>query len=391
MDALQKLAWLSENMDLEPAEELWLNPANPLPCQASTKKPALEHPHIVAAKLPGGKQSPMLKTLLTSACERNCNYCPFRAGRDFRRETFQPDEMAQLFTTLYHKGAVNGLFLSSGVAGGGVRTQDRLLDTASLLRRQHYAGFLHLKLVPGIEPEQLKAAMLLADRVSINLEAPNPDRLGTLAPLKTFYAELLQPLVWAERIRREQSPQKTHKQRWPSLVTQFVVGPAGETDLELISTSAYLIQSLHLARVYYSGFKPQPDTPLEDHPPENPQRIVRLYQASFLLRDYGFDLEDLVFGGNGRLPLEVDPKVAWACANLQETPLEINTASPQELLRVPGIGLGRVKAVLAARRIHRLRSREDLRALGIPVERSARFLLLDGQRVARQLSLWESL
>src|SRR5262249_9034219 len=133
-----------------------------------------DDPGVHHAGLPGGKRLALLKTLLTSACERDCYYCPFRARRNFRRVTFKPEEMAKTFHDMQQAGLAQGLFLSSGIAGGGVRTQDRLLDTAALLRRRYaYEGYLHLKLMPGVEREQVLQAMRLADRVSINLETPH--------------------------------------------------------------------------------------------------------------------------------------------------------------------------------------------------------------------------
>ena len=142
-----------------------------------------------------------------AACERDCFYCPFRAGRNYRRATFKPAEMAAVFSQMNQAGAVTGLFLSSGIAGGGVRTQDRLIDTADILRTRHdFQGYVHLKLMPGAERDQVLRSMQLADRVSINLEAPNSARLEKLAPHKVFLEELLQPLKWVDEIRRTQLP-----------------------------------------------------------------------------------------------------------------------------------------------------------------------------------------
>jgi predicted DNA-binding helix-hairpin-helix protein len=290
---------------------------------------------------------------------------------------------------MHRAGAVDGMFLSSGVAGGGIRTQDRLIDTAELLRqRQDYRGYLHLKIMPGSDRDQVLRAMQLADRVSINLEAPNDRRLAQLAPHKVFLEELLRPLRWAEQIRRTLPGQQGWHGRWPSLVTQFVVGGADETDLELLSATSYLYSQLHLARVYFSGFNPVSDTPLENRPPENPWREFRLYQASFLLRDYGFDLEDLPLTPTGSLPLEADPKVLWAQANLSQAPVEINRADRPQLLRVPGIGPRSVEKLLAARRLGQLRSLEALRSLGVNARRAAPFILLDGHKPPLQLPLF---
>ena len=389
MNTLEKLALLSENMSLEPAEDVQPSFFSSTPQAANRKKPddppPVCHPGIFQAALPGGKHVPILKTLLTSACERNCYYCPFRAGRDMRRETFKPDEMADLFDRLYNSGYVQGLFLSSGIAGGGVRSQDKLIDTVEIVRKKRrFSGYLHLKLLPGADRDQIRRVMQLADRVSINLEAPNQKRLDHLAPLKTFLEELYEPLRWAEEIRRTEEPVGAWKGRWPSLATQFVVGAAGETDLELLATTERLFRDLRLTRVYYSPFNPVENTPLDGIPPENPLRPFRLYQASFLLRDYGFDMEDLPFTGSGQLPLDIDPKRAWADANLLQSPLEINRAERSELLRVPGIGPKTAEAILAGRRREKIRSVQDLQALGIRVQPLSRYVLLDGKRPIHQ-------
>ncbi|MCL4506954.1 MAG: radical SAM protein [Chloroflexi bacterium] len=341
------------------------------------------------AAMPGGKRIALLKTLLTSACERNCYYCPFRAGRDFRRATFRPEEMARAFMQLYQSRTAEGFFLSSGIAGGGMRTQDNLIDTAEILRRKlDYTGYLHLKIMPGAERAQVERMMALADRVSVNLEAPNAARLARLAPSKVFIEELLRPLQWVEEIRRTQPSHLGWRGKWPSSVTQFVVGGADESDLEIMSVSAELYKRLRLSRVYYSAFHPVMDTPLENHPAENPWREFRLYQSSFLLRDYGFDLEDLPFMDSGNLPLEIDPKIAWAQHNLTETPVEVNKADRQTLLRVPGIGPKGVNEILAARRRMTFRNLRDLQKTGVLANRAAPFVLLDGRRPAQQLSLW---
>jgi predicted DNA-binding helix-hairpin-helix protein len=327
--------------------------------------------------------------LLTSACERNCYYCPFRAGRDFRRATLKPDEMARVFMGMQAAGLVQGMFLSSGIAGGGVRTQDKILDTAEILRyKKEFQGYLHLKLMPGAEKAQVERAMQIADRVSINLEAPNAQRLEGLAPRKTFLEELLQPLRWVQEIRHTQIARDAWNQRWPSSTTQFVVGAAGESDVELLKTTAYLYKTLGLKRAYYSPFRPISGTPLEDLPPASTRREQRLYQASFLLRDYGFSVEDISLDGAGNLPLNRDPKLYWAEKNLAERPMEINRASQAELLHIPGIGPRGVRSILVARQRGVLRDLEDLKKIGVNANRAAPFILMDGRRPAQQLSLW---
>jgi len=223
--------------------------------------------------------------------------------------------------------------------------------------------------------------------VSLNLEAPNANRLPSLAPHKSFQDELWQRLKWVDEVRRTQPPCQAWQGRWPSLTTQFVVGGAGESDLEILATTAHLTRKLNLKRAYFSAFNPISDTPLENVAPENPWREHRLYQASFLLRDYGFDLEDLPFRADGHLPVDLDPKVGWATENLSESPVEVNRAEWRALLRVPGIGPKGAAAIVQARRRGTLRALQDLRALGVLANRAAPFILLDGKRPAYQARL----
>jgi predicted DNA-binding helix-hairpin-helix protein len=338
------------------------------------------------AVMPNGKSIKLLKTLLTSACERNCYYCPFRAGRDFRRATLKPDEMALTFMNLHQAGVVEGLFLSSGIIGGGLKTQDKIIATAEILRwKYHYKGYVHLKVMPGAERSQVEQAMLLADRVSINLEAPNTERLSRLAPRKEFMEELLQPLKWIEEIRRTEAPQNAWNNHWPSSVTQFVVGAAGESDLELLLTTDYLYRNLRLKRAYYSKFNPIEGTPLEGLPPAPPLREHRLYQASFLIRDYGFSIEELPFSQDGNLPGAQDPKLAWAEINLKNCPIEINRADRQELMRVPGIGPKNAMAILITRRRNPFRT---LRSRRIGITSKASFILISGRQPSHQISMF---
>ncbi len=337
------------------------------------------------ATLPGGRRIPILKTLVSSACENDCRYCAFRSGRDVRRATFSADELARLSDQLWRHGIVKGIFLSSGLVGGGIHTQDSIIATAELLRRKyHFSGYLHAKIMPGADKAQVAETMRWSDRVSLNLEAPNANRLSTLAPRKGFSADLLQRLRWAHELATGGSSIG----RRPSLTTQFVVGAVGESDLELLLTSSYLYRELGLARTYFSGFNPVPDTPLEDQPPIQARREHRLYQASFLLRDYAFDVEELPFGSEGDLPLDTDPKLAWAQTHLLENPVEVNAAERHLLLRVPGIGPTTADRIVQERRKGRLTDVSDLRRLGIVVQRAMPFVLLDGHTAARQLSFW---
>jgi len=367
-------------MDLERAEDYSCNKIS------SRQRDAVS---VTSAALPNGKRISLLKTLLTSACERHCNYCPFRSDRDYRRATLKPGEMAKVVEAFHKAGIIQGLFLSSGIAGGGIRIQDQLIETAEILRfKYRYDGYIHLKVMPGAEVAQIERTMQLADRVSINLEAPNAHRLGLLAPEKIYLYELFQPIQYVQRVRLEQSPHLGWNGRWPSLVSQFVVGAVGESDHELLSTSEQLFKNFGLRRIYYSRFNPVPDTPFENLTPTPLLREHRLYQASYLLRDYGFSLNDLPLESNGNLPISNDPKTAWAKIHLSSLPIEINLANRNELLRVPGFGPKSVNAIMKARKRGVLLEIEDLKKIGLNPERSLPFILLDGKRPVYQQVLW---
>ncbi len=375
MDPVEKLKLLNDATEHEPAgDELAVTsgrvPADLAKCIT----------HVVS---PHNRQMPVLKSLITSACERNCYYCALRSGRDMPRTTFSPDEMADGFFRLYRAGLVEGLFLSSGVINQGVWAQDRIIATAEILRQKlSFDGYLHLKIMPGAEYDQVVRTMQLANRVSVNLEAPTPDRLARLAPKKAFSQELVQRLSWVEQIRQQQGG------RGPSSSTQFVVGPAGESDLELLQTTQYLHQHLKITRAYFMAFRPVPDTPLDKIEPTSPKRQHRLFQCSFLLRDYSFDVEELPFDQAGNLPLDQDPKLAWAQNNLSYQPVELNTADRPHLLRVPGIGPVGADRILKERYRGTLRNLTELRKIGVVADRAAPFITLDGKRPPVQLWLW---
>jgi predicted DNA-binding helix-hairpin-helix protein len=363
-----------------------LEPAEDLACiHVSERKQ--DKISVSSAVLPNGKRISLLKSQLSTVCERNCNYCPFRAGRDFQRATFRPDEFAKVFMSLYRAKIAEGIFISSGIVKNSVFTQDKLIETAEILRNIHqFRGYIHLKIMPGAEFAQVERAMQLADRVSINLEGPNTKCLEKLAPKKHFIEELLQPLKWINQIRHTQSAKKGWDGHWPSSVTQFVISAVGETDLELLSTTEYLYNQVQLKRTYFSSFNPIPDTPLENIPPGSPLREHRLYEASFLLRDYGFCLEEMPFGKDGHLPQDVDPKMAWAQQNLIDHPLEINKVDKNELLRIPGIGPKSVRSILSVRTTKTIRHIEELRSFGVNVNRASKYILINGKIPAQQLA-----
>jgi predicted DNA-binding helix-hairpin-helix protein len=336
---------------------------------------------IYPAVRPDGQRISLLKVLQTNVCEQDCYYCANRAQRDTRRVSFSPEELARAFDEMLARGLVQGLFLSSGVCGQAHRAMERMLATVELLRRRyHFGGYIHLKILPGAEDASVEAAVRMAQRVSVNLEAPNPRRIAALSPTKDF-ASLLGPLRRAHRIRRDLG-------RAVSMTTQFVVGAAGETDQEILASATGLYGELRLARAYYSAFQPIRDTPLENHPATPAWREHRLYQADFLLRQYGFRFQELVFDGGGNLSSTTDPKLLWARSHPELFPLEVNSATPEQLLRVPGIGPRSAQRILHWRRSATLHDIQAIGRAGADARRAAPFILLDGRQPTHQLLLF---
>jgi predicted DNA-binding helix-hairpin-helix protein len=333
-----------------------------------------------------GVRMPVVKTLMTSACEKDCFYCATRRGRNsLRRETFKPEELAGGFDLIHKKGIAEGLFLSSGVIGGGTRTMEKTIAAVEILRSKYeFRGYVHLKLMPGAQDAAIERALSLANRVSVNLEAPNTERLARLSSTKQFADELLAPLVRAHELIIT-NPQYAGK----TMTTQFVVGAADESDREILSTVARLYRELELARAYYSRFSPIVDTPLENRVPTSPIRQHRLYQTDFLIRRYGFTFDELVFDAEGNLPTHRDPKLLWALHHPERFPLDINRVSREELVRVPGVGPQSAQRILHVRRFRHVTSIEELRRLGADAKRAAPFILLNGRRPVQQLTLFE--
>ncbi len=379
-DTITKLTQMGDTTRFEPSGDQPQAERRRVPYQSRSLAEC-----ITNVVTPKGKK-PILKTMMTTACERNCFYCPFRAGRSkTQRMTFTPDEMAGAFDTLQRANQVEGLFLSSGIIKGSITTQDKIINTVEIIRKQYeYKGYIHLKIMPGVEYDQLYRAMQLADRVSVNLEGPTQERLSALAPKKDFQQELLSMLQLAEEIRRTHPHEKL-----AGTVTQFVVGAVGDTDQELLSLSNRLYRQMGLTRTYYSAFSPVEQTPFENLSPADPLREHRLYQASFLLRDYGWSVKDLTFLQDGNLRTDIDPKRAWAEIHLRYAPVEVMKAERGQLLRIPGIGPIGADAIIKARRQGNLTDLTDLQKLGIRApEQAAPYILLDGHSPSIQLSLF---
>ncbi len=340
---------------------------------------------IYPVSRPDGKRIRVLKALLTNVCNKQCYYCGIRASRDVPRATFEPEELARAFDQMQRAGIVDGIFLSSAVCATADSTMDRMIACIELLRGPYqFPGYVHLKLLPGCSEAHVERAVQIAQRVSVNLEAPNAERLAAIAPHKVYLEELLRPMQIAKRLIDESGGRFAPAGQ----STQFVVGAADEPDREILGTSATLYRELGLARAYYSAFYPVPGTPLDGREPTPAWREHRLYQADWLLRFYGFAYDDLVFDATGNLPRTADPKLVYADNHPEVYPVEVNRAPRETLLRVPGLGPRSVARLLHWRRQGKLRELEHLSRAGAVAERAAPYVLLDGRRPPHQLRLW---
>lgn len=329
------------------------------------------HKWIYPASLPDGKITFLLKILLSNECENDCQYCINRCGRQIKRISFEPEELVKLFLKLYYKHFVHGLFLSSGIAWGVNQTMEKMIKVIEILRKRYrYKGYIHLKLLPGVSFSYVERAVQLANRVSLNLEAPTQKRLSQISH-KDIKDDIYQRMKWIDKIISAGNIRCSQS-------TQFVVGASDESDYEILKTTDWLYSHLKLARTYFSAFQPVEKTPLETHPPTPLMREHRLYQADFLLRCYGFKFEELKFDREGNLPLNLDPKMVFALTHLDKFPLEINNASKEELLRVPGIGLTSATRIIKSK--DKFHSPEELKRLGVVTKKANLFILIDGKK-----------
>jgi predicted DNA-binding helix-hairpin-helix protein len=334
---------------------------------------------IYPAALPDGRTIRLLKVLQTNVCTKDCQYCENRVSRDVRRESFTPEELAGLFATLHEAGKAGGLFLSSGVAGNADRVMARMIATAEILRKRHsFHGYIHMKILPGSSRAAVERAAQIADRISINVEAPGPERLGRIAGEKDFLKELLPQTGWIQQAVADPGT------RAKSHTTQFVVGASGESDREILKWTDWLYRGRGLYRAYYSAYEiPDEDTRLDT--PSTPLiREHRLYQSDFLLRKYGFSLEEIVFEPTGDLSLTVDPKERWAQAHPEWFPVEVLTAPREILLRVPGVGPVSAGRICSWRRKGGFQGPQDLRKSGLILKKAAPYLLLKGKPLPGQ-------
>lgn len=339
---------------------------------------------ICHAYAPDGRCISLLKILMTNFCIYDCTYCVNRVSSNVQRARFTVDEVAKLTIEFYRRNYIEGLFLSSGIIRSPDATMADMVQIARKLRQEeNFRGYIHLKTIPDAAPELIEEAGLLADRLSINVEMPSDTAVREHAPEKD--PSQIRKAMGDVRLRKEAAGDRSFSGKRPARFapagqsTQMIIGADGSNDAKVLGQSTRLYSSYKLKRVYYSAFSPIPDSsaklPLVSPPL---QREHRLYQADWLLRFYDFQLDEITsVTPDGNLDLDIDPKLAWALAHRAVFPLDVNRASKEMLLRVPGFGVKTVSRILSTRR-HRTLRYEDLARMGASMKKARAFVVAGG-------------
>ncbi len=332
---------------------------------------------------PDGRCISLLKILLTNFCIFDCAYCVNRSSSNVERARFTAEEVIFLTLEFYRRNYIEGLFLSSGIIRSADATMEELVKIARDLRlKHHFAGYIHLKTIPDASPLLIEEAGLYADRLSVNVELPTEKSIQQLAPQKqvtTIRQAMANVRVHIEDAKDRTLQSKLQKKFAPAgQSTQMIIGVDGANDATILQSSATLYTGYRLKRVYYSAFSPIPDAssilPIIKPPL---LREHRLYQADWLFRFYGFQMEELTNNQtNGMLDLDFDPKLAWALNNRHRFPVDVNRADKEMLLRIPGMGVRNVKRILMARRFKRL-TLDDLQAFHLSLAKLKPFIIAD--------------
>lgn len=338
---------------------------------------------ICHAYAPDGRCISLLKILLTNFCVFDCAYCVNRSSSNVERARFTPEEVVWLTLEFYRRNYIEGLFLSSGIIRSPDHTMAEMVRVVRDLRVAHgFRGYIHLKSIPDAAPELIEEAGLYADRLSLNIELPTDAGFGRFAPEKR--PEGIRRAMGDLRRKIEAAGEPTlrtkRRRRFvpAGQSTQMIVGADGADDAAILTASARLYGSYGLKRVYYSAFSPIPDASRALPVVKPPlMREHRLYQADWLYRFYGFGVDEITAATGGMLDLAMDPKLAWALANREAFPVDVNRADRERLLRVPGLGTKTVGAILASRRFRRLRL-EDLARLGVSLRKVRAFIEAEG-------------
>ena len=346
-----------------------------------------------------GRCISLLKVLFSNKCVYDCEYCVNRRSADCQRASFEPDELARLTVEFYRRNYIEGLFLSSAVEVSPDHTAERILQCLELLRFKYgFAGYIHAKIIPGVSPEILHRIGLVADRLSVNIEMPTKESLEKFAPQKKpkqIFAPMRQITNTLIETRALKGPGTMFKGQLPAMpagparkgsfaaagqTTQMIIGAGDETDQSILTTSENLYRTFMMKRVYYSAYIPVVESPILPGIGAAPplKREHRIYQADWLLRFYGFTVGELFKGTEQNLDPDMDPKITWALRNLDMFPMEVNTASYEELMRIPGIGHISAKRIMRQRRFAAVKY-DDLKKMGVVLKRAKYFILCCGK------------
>lgn len=373
MDTIEKLKILSEDSQYDLACACGTN-------KDDRRKRGLDGKWLYPVTLPQGGYSILLKTLLSNACLNDCKYCPLRSDSNINRCTLHPEEVANVFMEYLRKKKVFGLFLSSGVIGSPDYTMDKINAAARILRYKHnFKGYIHLKIIPGASDAAIEDSVSLANAVSLNIETPGKKRFEILSRKKDYANDIIRPLKLISKLT-----QKGMKYGRVKCTTQFIVGASNEADSEIIQYILKLYEKLKLQRAYFSAYQKglgHPDIPGERQILSNPNDILmrehRLYQTDYLIRQYGFKSDDIIFDQNGNLRLDKDPKELWSERHPEIYPVRINKADKELLLRIPGIGPKTAAMILKMRRFRNIVRLEDIGLKGKIVQKASRYVVFE--------------
>lgn len=333
-----------------------------------------------------GRCVSLLKILFTNHCIYDCAYCVSRRSNDVKRAAFTVEDVIDLTINFYRRNYIEGLFLSSGIFKNADYTMERLVRVARELRLLHnFNGYIHVKAIPAASPELLHEAGLYADRLSVNIEIPSEASLQKVAPEKN-YSDIITPMNYLRGEKEKYADEKPHIKSTPVFMpggqsTQLIVGASPENDRDILQLADSLYQKQKLKRVYYSGYVPiATDSRVPDSSAPPLVRENRIYQADWLLRFYGFSVDEILDKNSPDLDLEIDPKLGYALRHPDKFPVDINRADYEMVLRVPGIGVKSAKKIISSRRHQHLHV-DHLQKIGIVLKRARYFISCPGLAV----------
>lgn len=342
-----------------------------------------------------GRCISLLKVLMTNYCVYDCKYCVNRHSNDTPRAAFTPRELADLTINFYRRNYIEGLFVSSGIIQNPDYTCEQMIRTLEILRHEYrFCGYIHAKAIPGADQALITRLGLLADRMSVNIELPSQNSLKMLAPDKSKHS-ILKPMAQIRNQIQENSHDIVTYRHAPKFVpagqsTQMIIGATPDTDYQILNLTEGLYKKYGLKRVFFSAYMPVVEHSLLPSLQTKPPllREHRLYQADWLLRFYGFEAKELLDQNHQNFHPLVDPKCNWALNHMDLFPVDVNRASYDLLLRVPGIGVTSAKRIISARKVNRL-TFEGLKKIGVVLKRAQYFITCSG-KCADGLKITES-